>query len=118
MIRHACSLRVSSGGVSLTGRGGRSGSSGTTHPFAQTAFRTTTAAIGNAIRYMNPPEAIEGRSVAKRSIVATTRPTGPKIVALFSHRDQCGMWPLVGIGEPTKSPWWSGARAANCVMGS
>jgi hypothetical protein len=67
---------------------------------------------------MNPPEAIAGKSVAKRSVVAMTRPTGPKVVALFSHRDQCGMWPPVGIGEPTKSPWCKGRRAANSVTGS
>jgi hypothetical protein len=79
---------------------------------------TTAATIGNVIRYMNPPEVIAGRSVANRSIVAMTRPSGPKVVALFSHRDQCGTWPLVAIGEPTKSPWCSGARAANCVIGS
>jgi hypothetical protein len=43
-------------------------------------------------------------SVASKTTVVTTRPVGPNVVALFSHRDQCGTWPLVGIGEPTKSP--------------
>jgi hypothetical protein len=50
------------------------------------------------------PQEIAGRNVETRITVATTRPVGPNVVALFSHRDRCGIWPLVGIGEPTKSP--------------
>jgi hypothetical protein len=38
------------------------------------------------------------------TIVAHTRPTGPSVVALFSHRDQWGTWPLVWIGVSTNSP--------------
>jgi hypothetical protein len=31
-------------------------------------------------------------------VVIARRPTGPKVVALFSHRDQCGIAPPVWIG--------------------
>jgi hypothetical protein len=50
------------------------------------------------------PKEIAGRRVASRITVATTRPVGPNVVALFSQRDRCGTWPLVAMGEPTKSP--------------
>jgi hypothetical protein len=65
---------------------------------------TTAAATGNVSTKTMFPQEIAGRSVESRITVATTRPVGPNVVALFSHRDRCGIWPLVGIGEPTKSP--------------
>ena len=47
------------------------------------------------------------------------RPIGPKVVALFSHRDQCGTAPDRTIGWSTNSPAaQTGSRGVSSRTGS
>jgi len=50
--------------------------------------------------------------------VSRIRPTGPNVVALFSHLDQWGTFRPTFLGASTKSPWCTGARGANSHAGA
>jgi hypothetical protein len=68
--------------------------------------------------YRTIPKDSASGSEHRNRAVAVSLPTGPNVVALFSHRDQWGAWPPVAIGIPTKSPSWIGARGVNARTGS
>jgi hypothetical protein len=52
-------------------------------------------------------------------MVVVTRPTGPNVVALFSHLDQCGTVPPVWIGASTNpSAAHVGGRGVSSLDGA
>ena len=95
---------------SLSGSGGRSGSSGTTQPLAQIAGSATQATAGNNSTYRNGPADIAPRTVRPSPAVIAVLPTGPKVVVLRSHLDQWGTSGPVGRSGPATASC-SGARA-------
>jgi hypothetical protein len=53
------------------------------------------------------------------AMVVVTRPTGPNVVALFSHLDQCGTVPPVWIGASTNpSAAHVGGRGVSSLDGA